>query len=329
MSETVEVTEYNPYVPQRKSTEQLEVLFDTHFSEFHIRGESLSSMLLGFFMAVTLMRAYKSFRAVDVLMSAGLKEDATAICRGLLESLINVKWVLAQDTEARVQLYAEYEKTHLKKLRNAFIECAPGQEIPDAFQGDEPTNSFSSWSGKSIRQMAQEAGLESEYICHYFQLCDYTHGNASIAGKYLNVGALLDQEEEDDHWTPAPFFANYYFQQILLIGDEQLNIGVHDELTRIAEQTATASLYEQALIELWHLFKICQCYLYEIKYKDFDRYAVIVKTTDDIPIFEQELVLETPKQSHFVVTSDDIRKAAVEFVHRLHDVAGSCQATDH
>jgi hypothetical protein len=323
--EMVTVTQYNLYIPQRQPTEELNAIFDAYFGKIETRTESI---LLDLFVSFALMRAYKSFNAVDVLMSKGLHEDAASLCRGLIETLINLRWVVADETGNRLKLFADYENTRSAKLREAWKVIAPGQDIPDVLKGDEPASKSPTWSGKPIKQMAQEVGMESDYLCHYFQLCDYTHGNASTFGSYININPLLGEEACDDRWTPAPFFANCYFQQILSVAAKQLSIDVEDELQEIAHHITRAAIYEQVLMELCYVIKQCKCYSYEIIYRNYDHYDVIVKTRDGLPIVRQEFSLNIPAQCH-ILPADELHNAAHEFIHGLHRAAASCSAQMH
>ncbi len=153
-------------------------------------------------------KARQSALAVSHLCEAGFGTDAQIILRTMLESLINMRWILwptdEMERKRRGVDFCNHEWTErrriLQRLRTsdlwslfsaegkATIDIACGPKIP----------SGTSWAGLTVAKRAVEVGLESEYLLKYAMLSGAVHGD--FTGLRMAVHLARDGRASDLGW---------------------------------------------------------------------------------------------------------------------------------
>jgi len=156
--------------------------------------------------------AANHYKATDSLISAvklvesGLVGDAETIVRKLAEIAINMKF-LCMDADRRQWQYWHYLKYSKKKMADAIVEdqrynerlrqeAARFQPVLDRqFQEVEHLIaktkkgriSTDSWSGLNVKAMAEQCGLENDYLYCYRLFCIPTHAGVHDIERFVDV----------------------------------------------------------------------------------------------------------------------------------------------
>lgn len=151
--------------------------------------------LAAFFFA----KSYKTFAAIVLLARKGFGEDAAVLSRGLVENTTNLLYI-AEEPETRAELYLDYEyvarNRYISMLESAgAFDSAAGASSPargrlrqlyESVKSNYPNENL--WSGKSIRQMADEVGLTSHYLFAYKYFSDMAHAAPTTVTQVLEPG---------------------------------------------------------------------------------------------------------------------------------------------
>lgn len=117
----------------------------------------------------------------------------TIILRSIVENIINIKWILHNDSDNRAKLFVdhglsqeklqiEHTKSQLDQLEgtdrdklNDFIERSEKRLNQEKYTFLTDVN-LGSWCGKSIRFIAEEAGLKDFYDQYFVPFSNSAHG---------------------------------------------------------------------------------------------------------------------------------------------------------
>lgn len=159
--------------------------------------------------AASLYKATDSVHSIHILLSKRMVGDAMVVCRRIIELSINLKY-LQMDSEKRALQYWNYLTLSSKKLlttvqndkdystnlrRNlqkmrkdierSFESAKPYYDLDES--GNIPKRYLSSWSGKTIEQMAKGANLAGDYLYPYRYFSTSTHSSVVDLLHYFNV----------------------------------------------------------------------------------------------------------------------------------------------
>jgi hypothetical protein len=149
------------------------------------------------------VRATYLLEAIYRLCIQGLATEAMVILRSLLNLYINIKWLMARDTQKRFERFADFEVVFNKLAMDKIVQHG---DIWDEIKNDDLTlyneefgkiknkynlkerKDFFNWSGASIYEMAKDGGvnLEKEYNIIYGNLSSIEHTGPDSVRSYLD-----------------------------------------------------------------------------------------------------------------------------------------------
>jgi len=226
-----------------KSNEELvELVADT----WKARGfypSTLAQKINIFFVA----KAYKSLRAVLHLCRQGYGEDAGIILRSLFEIQVNA-WYIGDD-EDRAQRYADFDAVYAYRLLEEpvfdYLSDKLNEdrvrEIREECEKAQAKHNYKgsvSWSGKSIKTMAEDVGLGGGYASLYVLMSQLTHSTAGVMRDYVQEDIqtsvirvkLLPSDNliREDLLNTLPLMLNVVKQW-----DMQFNLGIENRIAEI------------------------------------------------------------------------------------------------
>jgi hypothetical protein len=169
-----------------------------------------------------LARATVSVRAVILLSSHGFGGDALSVMRTAVELDIDLAYILAQDTDARLQRFYEYdfvETYRLLKRVESLVSTERMQTAKELFDSVElnfrnKKGHAVSWTGVTIRQRAEVVGRKSTYDKAYALGSISSHSGMST----LKHSVSSNGEEISLHTRPrGATGAPLYFASIALL----------------------------------------------------------------------------------------------------------------
>jgi hypothetical protein len=151
-------------------------------------------------------KAFKTYVAIFLLCKNGAGQDAEILLRSLIEILINVKYLLKADSITRADMYIRYfdfkTARDIKILKDDPRIGAKIKEYEEEYDKKkeefvekyDPKNK-NSWSGKSVAEMAEEAGLKEIYFKAYNSSSNIVHSNILCSNQYVKyVEGRIDFE---------------------------------------------------------------------------------------------------------------------------------------
>lgn len=154
-----------------------------------------------------LARAIRLMASIRYLCSIGYGAEALVLLRSLLNLYINIKWLTKDNANERMRRYADFEMVNKFVFVNSIsksgqfdekwnAECEKLKEavepVLEKYQLRRKVDNLHKWSGKSIRAMADEVSLTSDYVMLYGHLSEVEHTGPAMVEKYL---------ESDDEQT--------------------------------------------------------------------------------------------------------------------------------
>jgi hypothetical protein len=139
-------------------------------------------------------RAAYLLDAIYRLCNQGFATEAMVILRSLLNLYINIKWLTSSNTAERLERFVDfgavYEALALDRLaerRGLKANFHPHREfeLVKKKYGLKRRSDFFRWSGKSIKQMAKDVNLDSEYDGVYSHLSAIEHTGPESAADYV------------------------------------------------------------------------------------------------------------------------------------------------
>lgn len=127
-------------------------------------------------------RAINLLRCIAILCEKGNGIEATILLRSLLNLIINLKWLIKENSEDRLLRFAEFDAVYKKLTMDALRQY--GSFSKSISEGDfsvhdeqfevlkskynlKRDRDLYSWSGTSIRKMAEDVGMTSDYHIVY------------------------------------------------------------------------------------------------------------------------------------------------------------------
>lgn len=170
--------------------------------------------------ALLLARCYSSFLAVRELAKVGLPEDAGVVCRSMVNAVINLVWIMAEDSVTRTKRYFSWgswlapKKLQLKLKRPDIwpnlqaqwdqnrIEMEANAEaaVVEFGFGDWAKDRYG-WSGVSLRKMAEQSDLLTYYEHTYSDLSTIEHSDSIGVSNFLEIGSTSSQIQFGQKWT--------------------------------------------------------------------------------------------------------------------------------
>ncbi|HHT9134941.1 MAG TPA: DUF5677 domain-containing protein [Candidatus Avalokitesvara rifleensis] len=221
-------------------------------------------------MAFLFGKAHKTFQAVDILMQRGYGQDAAILTRSLFEILVISKWIIAGDSE-RINKFVNYHRVLRKKLFDMYREDIKNSKFSRTPETEAILNNddirkkigdnYSDvkhlypneylWSGKTIKKMAEEVGLDHDYDYSYGLLSDQVHSNAMVIQDYIS----FPKEEMEVEYGPSKsflpevfFYSTQFFLKFLCEVNQTFQLGFEGRISETAKDRETVLVDNEVLL---------------------------------------------------------------------------------
>lgn len=159
--------------------------------------EFLFKLVVRFFF----VKAYRTINSIFLLCQHNYVEDAVALLRNLFEIVVNTLYI-SKDPLQRARVFLEYDHVQKRMLlvtlqkandpwsAKVLLGTVPEKvkEIEEQYERvkDNYKNLYR-WSGKTIRKMAQDVGLNWHYDFAYWLWSNLAHVSPRAVDEYLKV----------------------------------------------------------------------------------------------------------------------------------------------
>lgn len=154
-------------------------------------------------------KAFKTYKSINILCKEGYGQDAGILLRSLFEIYVSIAYISKDEPEKRAKRYYDYssiERKHLVELFDRYELKEKGfknageaikrnrEEIYRLY--DEVKNNYKNekgkidefrWSGKSIKEMAIDCGLETDYAVVFFIFSQLVHSTSMTERLYVHA----------------------------------------------------------------------------------------------------------------------------------------------
>jgi len=147
-------------------------------------------------------KGYKSLRAILLLCRHGYGEDAGILLRSLFEIAVNAWYI--KDNEELAKRYGDFIEIHVHELledltfefvreRISEDKMRERREGYDKAQEMHKYKGRISWSGKTLKVMAEEVGLSEGYSSVYVLMSQLNHTTAGAMLDYIQTDKQTDK----------------------------------------------------------------------------------------------------------------------------------------
>ncbi len=193
--------------------------------------------------------------ALELLASSGFGSEAGILLRTMFEAAVNIRWI-TKDTSTMPQelkRYSDYQFVSSKRYRDYVKDWKMLEDIPEAAQEewgnicreldkkageikDEYNfNMYKPWSGKTLKQMANEVGWGERYATLYQIYSDVVHSGITAVPEYLVFDKKGKVTQNFRSQTEHCKFCLYEGQLYLLTAFGMLNILLDLKLDKVIE----------------------------------------------------------------------------------------------
>ncbi len=184
---------------------------------------------INWFIALMFAKAIKTHSALTLLCRQGYGEDAFVLARSLFEIVLDVTYILKEDTEKRLCRYLDFYWKASSSRIGEFSKNLPSEtsgelifdresiekiydkaaQVQEKHKYDRTEN----WLNKKDWEMAEELGMKDDYDTIYKIMCGFAH---------TDISALLMFTDLDNKENPTISFlpSNKHVKEVLLFGFE-------------------------------------------------------------------------------------------------------------
>lgn len=211
-----------------------------------------------FFIASIIGKAIKTHSAILMLCINGYGEDASVLTRSLFEMLLDVKYILKENTEERLSRYWDHnwkiKELYLQALSKHFgnagyDEAQVNEDEREKIIGEaarvKQKNNYkgNGWSDKNRREMAKDVGMLADYDITYKMMSGLTHtdslGLDSYASLDKNGNPFINMEPSDKYVNETLVSAFEYFFNLVDKWNELLELAMDDDIKKFADEYST------------------------------------------------------------------------------------------
>jgi len=154
-------------------------------------------------------KALKTYKSINILCKEGYGQDAGILLRSLFEIYVSIAYISKDEPEKRAKRYYDYsyiERKHLVELfdryelkekgfkdageaiqRNREEICRLYYEVKNNYKNEKGKIDEFRWSGKSIKKMAIDCGLETDYAVVFFIFSQLVHSSSMTERLYVHA----------------------------------------------------------------------------------------------------------------------------------------------
>lgn len=211
------------------------------------------------FAAFALGKGYKTHGAVLLLSQNGYGEDASILARSLFDLLVNLRYILADQTDERAYRYFRYDSVLMEKMLSyakgkpkilaQIIEREnnplPGDstrkevEKQARLANDKYKYSNNGWSDKSLYDMAKEIDRLDSYQTVYRLQCQLDHNNSRSINEYAKDegGGIIFNIGQSENWVEESLVIVFdFYYSILVTVDQIFKLNLVSEIKKLEDR---------------------------------------------------------------------------------------------
>lgn len=215
----------------------------------------LEATPINFFIALVIGKVVKTHNAILILCTNGYGEDAAILTRSIFETLLNIEYILKENTEERINRYIE----HSRKIKGMYLQALSKHTDAVAYSDSELNDEekqkiindaaiaqekydfkINGWSDQSGYKMAEDVGMLADYEMFYKMMCGLAHTDILALDGY----ASADKEESPKiNMDPSDRYVEVtlvsVFEYILKIVDkwnDLLKLQMDDDLQKFFDE---------------------------------------------------------------------------------------------
>lgn len=259
-------------------TEEIKSLIIKKFEENFANFDSIRSITEGIFdqgwkikddsdyeyvMSLLFSKAFKTYKGINILCKEGYGQDAGILLRSLFEIYVNVAYILKDDSEKRAKRYYEYSYIARKRSVELFDEHRLGEKgfkgaeeaiqknkeeiyesynrVKNNYIDEERKKDEFRWSGKSIKKMARDCGLGTDYAVVYSIFSELVHSNPMVERLYVHVNIknreiAADIGPSEEYIGVVSAHGNTIFLRILEDFNAAFNLGRQRKIDELKDR---------------------------------------------------------------------------------------------
>lgn len=198
-------------------------------------------------------KADKTICATALLCRNGMGEDASVLCRSVFELVLMIEYIFKDETDGMSKRYFSYDWIQRKKMYGymfrsgrfqKYLSSIENQQIianinKEAKKVNKKYKYGSSWSDKSIYDMAKIVGLLDLYETAYRIQCNLSHSNPRSSNDYFKEegGRLILNSGPSDNLVTETLVTVFscYLHIVMKIND-YFNKGVGADIKKIEDE---------------------------------------------------------------------------------------------
>lgn len=219
----------------------------------------LKATPVNFFIALVIAKIIKTHNAILTLCGNGYGEDAGILVRSVFEILLDVEYILKEESEKRARRYFDYSWVIKKMYLDSFVNHADATGYGNSSLNDEEKQKIiyeaarvnkeynfkkNGWSDKNGWEMAKEVGMSADYETFYKMMCGLAHTDILALDGY----AILDKDgspkinmDPSDNYIPQILASSFeYLFKVVYKWNELLELNMSDNLKKFEEEYSTA-----------------------------------------------------------------------------------------
>ena len=214
------------------------------------------------FTAFAIGKGYRTHRAILLLSKQGYGEDASILARSLFDLLINLLYILGDETDGRAYRYFNYDWILRKKMLN-YVLGKP--EIMDKIQerviNPKPNDTTikeveeqaklaqekhkytdKGWSDKSLFEMAEVVGRINAYKTVYRLQCQLDHNATRSVSEYAKASqdGIVFEIGQSENWVEESLVIAFdFYYSILVAFNSHFKAGLEAEILDLENRYVT------------------------------------------------------------------------------------------
>ncbi len=216
----------------------------------------LEATPINFFIALVIGKVVKTHNAILILCTNGYGEDAAILARSIFETLLNIEYILKENSEERVKRYIE----HGRKIKRMYLQALSTHTDAVAYSvSDEERQKIISedtivqekynfkingWSDKSGYKMAEDVGMLADYEMIYKMMCGLAHTDILALDGYANVdkeeNPKINMDPSDKYVEVTLVFVFEYFLKIVDKWNDLLKLKMDNDLQKFFDEYSSS-----------------------------------------------------------------------------------------
>lgn len=219
----------------------------------------LEATPINFFIALVIGKVVKTHNAILILCTNGYGEDAAILTRSIFETLLNIEYILKENSEERVNRYIE----HSRKIKGIYLQALSThtdaaahsdsalsdeekQKIisEDAMVQEKYNFKINGWSDKSGYKMAEDVGMLADYEMFYKMMCGLAHTDILALDGYASVdkeeSPKINMDPSDKYVEVTLVSVFEYFLKIVDKWNDLLKLDMDNDLQKFFDEYSSS-----------------------------------------------------------------------------------------